>query len=60
MDYLNGDELKTIYNIQDKLNAINMEVNSGNKAYKNYIDEKISSIAIDVNWIKNCCEGEGR
>lgn len=44
-----------IYNIQDKIYAIASELNN-QKAYKEYIKEKINSIEWDFTCLKSICE----
>ena len=59
---LNQNELKTakecVYNIQDKINAINTELNYKDNAFKGYILEKLSSILHDTECLIGICSEE--
>lgn len=61
MEYLNEEQIKRakncIYNIQDKLNAIENEL-SKEKPYKYYMNEKLTSIKWDMNCLISMCEEE--
>lgn len=61
MEYLNDWEKKKVNmcltNIVDKIGAIQIEI-IGDKAYKGYLLEKITSALHDMQVIKNICERE--
>ena len=58
---LNENEIKTVksclYNIEDKMQAIIMEMSKDNP-YKGYLSEKTKSALYDLNVILNICERE--
>lgn len=58
MEEWERDKIKScIFNIQDKLEAINKEIEL-EKPYKYYILEKIEPILFDSKCIKSICESE--
>ena len=57
LPYLNEEESKRVkmclYNINDKMEAVNTEVLQSERAYKSYLKEKIDSIYNDIKVIKH-------
>ena len=59
MQYLEGEELKRarmlINEIDDLMNSIRSEVNQ-KRAYKGYLNEKLSGVITDINCFKSVIE----
>lgn len=62
MDTLNENQTKIalscLYNVQDKLQAIEKELATTDKPHKTYLNEKLDSIYWDVNTLRNICKKE--
>lgn len=62
-DFLNKEEKQRakecVYNIKDKMNAIENEVFYKDKSYKEYLLEKLQSILWDTNCLINMCKSKG-
>lgn len=59
MNHLEGNELKRarmlVNEIDDFMNSIRNEVNQ-DKAYKGYLNEKLSGVITDINCLKSIIE----
>ena len=58
--YIEGYELDRakmcIAGIKDNLNSVEVEVITNKRAYKRYLNEKLSNILTDVNCLISMCE----
>ena len=63
MEYLSKEEIKRakmcVLNIQDKLGSVASEINTREKPYKHYLQEKIESILWDANVLMNMVNNIG-
>ena len=45
-----------VSSIKDKLNAIETELNTRERPYKSYLNEKLTTILFDINCLVSMCE----